>query len=422
MGEKRYYAAMHNIKRLLTVVFALVMAQSATASYYETLPKNVRMMALGWVNTGTIKSSFGTNRDQFDYFIRQDLNASSVADAHPALRAYFDELKRIDPAAYDAFSFGEYEGSGEANVDVKGLGFAYGVTNHLTLFTIVPLWDAQVRMNIQRTKGNNYAEVQQILSKHGNTNDTAFLMSQITANFPDANGGLLQSIIMNNFGYEPIGNWSGTGFGDVELGTLYRLTDELDMGLAVSGGVVLPTGRIDNPDILQDVPFGDGQFDIYAEAGGGITLFKGKLDLDTSLRYTYQLPSTKTLRIPEDEDFTLSANKGDFYEKLGNRITYMASSTWKWNDWFSTEARYDFEYQGQATYESQYTDANRILGINSDFETHMLGLGANLSTVTLYKKGIFAAPGFIDFKAKTMVNGRNTPKYSRYEFQIRLYF
>jgi len=392
------------------------------ASYYETLPKNVRMVAFGWVNTGNINSSFGNNRDQFDYFIRQDLNAATVADAHPALKTYFDELKRIDPAAYDSFSFGEYEGSGEANVDVKGLGFAYGVTNHLTLFTIVPLWNAEVRMNINRTKGNNYSQVQSILNQHGNSSDTAFLMSQITANLPDANGGLVQSIIMNNLGYEPIGNWSGTGFGDIELGTLYRLTDELDMGLAVSGGVVLPTGREDNPDILQDVAFGDGQFDIYGEAGGGITLFKGKLNLDTSLRYTYQLASTKTLRIPEDEDFTLSANKGDFKEKLGNRVTYMASSSWGWNDWFSTELRYDFEYQGISTYDSEYTDANRILGQNTDFETHMIGLGANLSTVTLYKKGIFAAPGFIDFKAKRMINGRNTPKYDRYEVQFRLYF
>lgn len=413
---------MHKTRLILTALLGLILATPSFATYYETLPKNVRMMALGWVNTGTIKSSFGTNRDQFDYFIRQDLNSSAVADAHPALRAYFDELKRIDPAAYDAFSFGEYEGSGEANVDVKGLGFAYGLTNHMTLFTIVPLWSAEVRMNINRTKGNNYSEVQGILNQHGNTSDTAFLMSQITGSFPDANGGLLQSIIMNNFGYEPIGNWSGTGFGDIELGTLYRLTDELDMGFAVSGGVVLPTGRVDDPDILQDVGFGDGQFDIYGEAGGGVTLFKGKLELDTSIRYTYQLPSTKTLRIPEDENFTLSADKGEFKEKLGNRITYMASATWGWNDWFSTQIRYDMESQGIATYDSQYTEANRILGVNSDFESHMIGLGANLSTVTLYKKGIFAAPGFIDFKAKTMVNGRNTPKYDRYELQFRLYF
>ena len=61
----------------------------------------------------------------------------------PLLGAYFDELKRIDPAAHDAFSFGEYEGSGEANIDVKGLGFAYGLTDYMTLFTIVPLWSAK---------------------------------------------------------------------------------------------------------------------------------------------------------------------------------------------------------------------------------------------------------------------------------------
>ncbi|MCO4794446.1 MAG: hypothetical protein KC493_12070 [Bacteriovoracaceae bacterium] len=413
---------MHHSTKLLKALFMFLIIPAAFGSYYDTLPEGVRTFGFGYVHSGSINSSYGTDRDQFDYLIRQDLNAAAVSGAHPALKSYFDELKRIDPSAYDSFSFGEYEGSGEAEVNVKGLGFGYGISKKLTVFGIVPIYSAEVKMNVNRTAGNNYQHVQSLLSQQGNSSDTAYLMSQITGIFPDANPELLQSIIVNNFGYQPVGNWSASGLGDIELGAMYRLTEETDYGIAIAGGIILPTGRVDNPDILQDTGFGDGQTDLYAEIGGGISFFKGKLDIDSSVRYAYQLSSTKTLRVPEDEVFRLSPNKGEFTEKLGNRIEYMAKSTWHWNDWISSYGLYNYTYIGSAEYDSEFTEANRILAINSDSETQLLGAGVTLSTTTLFKKGILAVPASVDLVAKKMVAGRNTPKYSRYEIQFKIFF
>lgn len=68
--------------------------------------------------------------------------------------------------------------------------------------------------------------------------------------------------------------------GDAEVGGIYRLTDFSDRGLAIAGGFVFPTGDADDPDSLQDVSTGDGQFDAFVESMAGISFLDDSLQLD----------------------------------------------------------------------------------------------------------------------------------------------
>jgi hypothetical protein len=73
-------------------------------------------------------------------------------------------------------------------------------------------------------------------------------------------------------------------------------------------GVVVPTGRTDNPDILQDIAFGDGQWDAFFEFGGGMTA-NSYLSFDQWNRFTYQFPMTEEVRLTESSSFPVTSLK-----------------------------------------------------------------------------------------------------------------
>ena len=228
---------------------------------------------------------------------------------------------------------------------------------------------------------------------------------------------------MNYFGYKPLGSWNGEGPGDTELGLIYRLTDWEKSGLAMTVGAVLPTGRQDDPDILQDFSFGDGQTDAFLEFGGGFSLFDdASLSFDSSARITYQFAANKTLRIPENEDYQLGSEKALFNEKLGNKLLYNLSATYAFTDWFSLSTKYEYEGVGQSEYTSAYSNANKILEKNTEKESHAATGSINFTTVKLYQRGDFVLPFNASLSATNYISAKNMPKYNIYMFKMRFYF
>lgn len=408
----------------MKVVFILILStllNGAYGAYYDTLPKGVRLFAYRYVKTGEVNSSYGSNRQESSYFLKQNFDAKTLHNLNSATEYYFDELKRISEKAYNDFSFGEYEGSGQSIVQVSGYGLGYGLTDRLTLYASVPYYKADVKFNLVRNKGNNHAAVAKEINNN-EISEVSNLLSQLTKELPDAKVGLLQSIATNYYGYKPIGDWTGEGFGDAEVGLIYRLTNWQRGGLALTGGVVLPTGRVDDPDILQDIAFGDGQTDIFLEFGSGVKLFKEKIDFSLSARYTYQMSSQKELRIPEDDEFPLSQAKGIFEEKLGNKWDLNSQMSFQLFRWLAPYGGYTYSIKEKSQYASKFSQANEYLSKNSNTEIHTLKFGLNFSTVSLYQLGKFMAPFVIDLSMQSVVKGQNTPKYDRVDLELRLFF
>jgi len=426
MQKRRFLSHFRDLFWALGILGSLFNSASLKAAYYDTLPKGVRLVALRQVNTDKIISSFTGNKQEKDYFFKLSLDAKSLENAQDIFKSYLQALKAQSPAAYDALQLGEYEISAEAKVNVQGLGVAYGWTNSLTTYISVPYYNANVNLNMVRTKGNNNAEVQRLLIASNNDPSTISTVSSIimgVANsLPDASGGVIQSVVVNYFDYKPIGNWQGEGLGDVELVGVYRLTDWADAGLATTWGIVLPTGRIDDPDIIQDIAFGDGQFDIYGEIGGGFRAGMTTFFTDSSLRYTFQAPTNKVLRVPESADYPLGSQKATFYEKLGDKVDFMLTETYRWNDMFTTGVGYLYNYTFKSKYDSSFSNANSILENNTEKESHVMKGEIGFTTVELYKKNKFAVPLSINVSAQKFIEGRNIPNYTRFDFEFRLYF
>jgi len=283
----------------------------------------------------------------------------------------------------------------------------------------IAYYNATVRARMSRTSGNTYEDVARLLEQNGGAQNT--IVAENLRQMIDANEGTIQSVVTNYYDYKPIGDWYGKGFGDMETGFMAKVIDKGVTGLLLYPGVVLPTGRQDDPDILQDIGFGDGQFDFFGEAASGYVV-NDKLSFGTIFRYTYQAPTTKTLRVPTQRDFKLSDQSGEFNVKYGDRVRWALNSRYNLNDWVSFTPSYTFMYEKQAEYDSKYGVANEYLAYNSDKLEHQVQLTTTFSSITPFLKKQFLLPAQVNVNLVKTIAGRNVPNMGRFEVEFRMLF
>jgi hypothetical protein len=237
----------------------------------------------------------------------------------------------------------------------------------------------------------------------------------------DANERTIQSVVTNYYGYKPIGDWYGRGYGDMETGFMAKVIDKGTWGLTLYPGIILPTGREDDPDILQDVGFGDGQFDFFGEVVSGYVV-NDKISFGSSFRYVYQAATTKNLRVPKEQDFQLSSEKGKFEIKYGDKINWMVNSKISINDWISFTPIYQFMYQMPAAYRSRSGIADEFLSRNSERMQHQAQLTTTLSSITPFLRKEFLLPAQVNINFVKTLAGRNIPDIDRFEVEFRMLF
>lgn len=400
--------------KLLIGWLILLISQGLSAQVWKVLPKGVRIVGYRNVTTSKITKNFNQSGQE------SALGSSFRIDAS-TFNAMTGNIisTNLDPAAYNSLVVGEYQVDASAQFNVHGTGFGYGITDNVMFYGEIAYYNAIVKANIKRTAGNTYEEVARMLEQNGGTQNTIF--AENLRQMVDANESTIQSVITNYYGYKPIGDWYGKGYGDMETGFMAKLIDKGVWGLMFYPGVILPTGRTDDPDILQDVGFGDGQFDLFGEMATGYVV-NDSLHFGTILRYTYQAPTTKALRVPEQRDFQLSTIKDDFRIKYGDRINWQLSSTLHFNDWISITPIYRFMYQMPSRYDSENAEANDYLAVNSDKLEHVGQLTTTFSSITPFLKKQFILPAQVNVNLIKTLEGRNVPSASRFEIELRMLF
>lgn len=394
--------------------FGLFLFMTSLASYaqtWKTLPKGVRILGYRNVTTSKIDSNFNQFRSE------SSLGASFKVDA---ASLSLPQIGMSDEV-YNNLVVGEYKVDAQAQAQVHGTGFGYGITDRVMLYTELAYYNVQVNAKIKRTAGNSYSKAADAALANGSNNSSDQLLQESVRAGVDANENTIQSVITNYYEYKPIGNWQGSGYGDMETGLMANVIDRSSWGVLVYPGVILPTGREDDPNILQDMGFGDGQFDLFTEVATGY-VYNDYLRMGTTLRYTYQAADSKELRVPTARDFPLSDQTGNFDVKYGDRINWMINGTYSMNDWISVTPLYRFMYQAPSTYDSQFTEANSYLAYNSDKQEHQVQLTTSFSTITPFLKKQFALPAQINVNAVQTVAGKNVPKAARFEVEIRMLF
>lgn len=399
---KLHFLKLDFMKALFLFIIFNFLSNNLFAAYYDTLPAGVRNFTYRFVQTGSITGSYGSAGNFKGYNINANINADSIKGVNSAVDTYLNSLSAED---FANFSFGTFQGSATSKVSAQAFGAGFGLTNRLTVYGFIPFYSAVVDLQIERThKGqNNVGSAVQL------------------ENLPDVDVRLIQSLFVNYYHYQPLGKWKSNDFGDTEFGFLYQLKKWKNAGALINFGGVAPTGRKDNPDILQDIAFGDGQWDAFYEFGGGINLTKF-WSLDNWTRFTYQFPYQAIVRQPDTATFPVTANSGNASIKLGNKIQTNIQLSYQVTEEWSTSTLYSVEYTEATDYKSRNGNADKILELDTEKVSHVGRFNISYSTLSLYNKKQFIAPIGLSAAFQSIFAGKNIPKYNRADFEIRLFF
>lgn len=394
---------------------------SASAQYHRILPKGVRTVIYKNI-TSNISSTFNQSGDNSPIKFRVNADIETLKKIEdPDFQQILNELK-VFPTAFNALSGGEHQVDGEADVKVDVFAFGYGLTKRSMIYVGIPVYDARVRLKYKQISPSTQNEVASILQNDVNDpSGSAQIIGNVFEEAYNIDAGLIQSTITNGLGYNALGNWQGQGLGDIEFGYQHILKRTDTYGIKFTLGGVAPTGYVDDADTLQDISFGNGQWDAFAELGVGKWI-SNRTHINLFGRYTYQFSSEKDLRIPTSKEVPISDQTGSFREKLGNRYLIAFSATHDLTDWFSLTSTVSYEYIGEANYESQDARANNLLANATNSENQSLKMIASFSTTRLYKQKKFPLPADINFSYQTTVGGFNIPKADLLELELRMFF
>lgn len=392
------------IMRILTFLIFSLLSTEISAAYYNTLPKGVRNFTYRHVRITNIEGDYNKNGVLEPFNFEADINADALKET--GIAAVTQYLGTLTTDEYNEFSFGTFETSATSLVVVNAFGLGFGVTDSVTFYAFVPHYNAEVNLNLKRTKEGRK-----------NVGTTVSI-----ENLPDIDEQIIQSLFVNYLGYKPLGTWRAQNFGDTEFAVMYRLSNYKRKGHMLTVGAVAPTGREDDPDILQDIAFGDGQWDAFLEYGGGYR-FKPGFSVDSWLRFTYQFPYKKNIRLPESSSGEfLTTRKGVAEIDLGERIEFNIESSALITPQWTLSTLYQFMYKTKDLFKSEFDDANNILEENTEEVSHTFQVKGSYSTVNLFKKKKFFLPANLNLYSRYIFAGKNISKYARFDAELQFFF
>ena len=250
----------------------------------------------------------------------------------------------------------------------------------------------------------------------------------------DVNGdGTLD--VNTNLGFQRVEDWSGEGVGDITLGARYQYYNSEYVRAAFTGGVRVPTGKVDDPDNLIDSAMGDGttallfqfqqDFLLQPEGIGKRLGFPspGSLLLNTTFKYDLALPDKEEVRVC-DVNFPICPNKDTVRRDLGDAITVeFAPSIGILID--------GLILQGFYTYIEEFKDHNTgdkdlpygVLAIDSTSTQHIYIVGLSYTTLPLVVQKRFPIPFAVSISFRDRFAGTNfVVKSQSINFSIETYF
>jgi hypothetical protein len=187
---------------------------------------------------------------------RYNADGEREALAHPFTDATLDSSVLTSLAPLDAFvpgkaTIGDVAIKYEYDIDVLDLGYSYGLTESLSIGFHIPYY--WISNNVDTALDTDNANV----GLNPATGECCI---------PIALGGVVmdtddvQNLVMDEYGFSEIDDWSREGIGDTELGAKYRFYQQQDSAFAITGGLRIPTGYEDDADKLNDVAWSYGNY------------------------------------------------------------------------------------------------------------------------------------------------------------------
>ncbi len=314
-------------------------------------------------------------------------------------------------------SVGDFQANLSARINVWAPILAWGLTDKLTLAVAVPYYSTStdIQPGFRTNAGANDFFAR--LTTPSMNNYAAALDAQ--ERFQDAVGRLNNKL--RKYSYQELSYWNQSGWGDTTLALKALTVDQDVLKMAVTAGLVAPTGRKENPRILTDLPYGDGQWDLFSQL-----TFDQKLGADFFVnqfaKYTYQAPDKRVIpwkTAEESIEVPVNATRFKYGDKVdaGVSVQMEQDSTGatgglgllyfrKFGDRFTVEdPAVKSELQRWSDQQSQYAQAK-----------------VGYTTVPAYRRKEFAAPLSVSLEYRRQLVSRNMPINDFAQMDFNLFF
>jgi hypothetical protein len=438
------------MRRAIVLVSALLVGgillspEVTIGSDAEVLPKGVWTVNLGSKFYLPIDKRYNEAGKPED--VATDFNRTLGANLFPDLAQLQPVIDLLDPAS-GAANIGASKVSFEYHIDQVELTVGYGLTEKLTVGAVAPyLWQRNdVTARLDTTKANIGKNpvyqlgvftgvpglepldgaplipiaVGNLIGLPVQTLSTDEVQQILGAGL-DINGDGV--IDIPGFGFKPIRTWEGQGFGDIDIGLKYQYYKSKEWRLASQFGVRLPTGKVDDPDNLVDRGFGTGAWALLFRLNNDYTGIRN-VTLNASVNYDMYLPDRQTLRVPDDVNRPITANKEKVKRDLGDVVELEASSKWAFTKVFSWSLLYKYGHSFKDRISGGKGFNYKSLEDETNYTEHVLVTGLGYTTLPMFLAKKFPLPLNVALNYRNRFAGRYNVFRSQYiSLDVQVYF
>jgi hypothetical protein len=383
----------------------------------RVLPKGVRNINIRNVQTDlAFKTDAGGRATPLASPLHQELTFKKIAKDETPIRA--EQLKGF----LLSHEFSLDEGIGAFTADLKGRLavtapiISFGLTDSTTLALAVPYYQAQTDINVGFLPNERAKAFLAALSKTENNQIASAREAAMKLN--NAVERLNNKLVDHDF--KKLDTWKASGVGDVTIAAKTRAISEDIFAVSTTFGVVAPTGRVDDPDVLTDMAFGDGQWDTFGQIAVD-ELLPAHFSWNQFAKYTVQLSGKKNVRqVTSDEKIEVEKKQLPF--KLGDRIEAGSSLVWEPRFGLTTGVGLGYMHKFSDRYEivDEYVKAE--LEKNTEISAQTTEWSIGYSTVPLYQSGLVPVPFEVKLTETRQLQSRNNPITDLIQVDMSLFF
>jgi hypothetical protein len=397
---------------LIWVCFLSGIAGLSSADNAEVMPKGVSRASLEGKFYWPIDKRFDPNGDV--EAVAVDANRSLTSRVFPGL-GQLETFFRLPPGSA---TLGTSVVSFEYDLVTADFLYQYGVTDRFTAGVLIPyMWATNhvaARLDTATATVGKSPRLGRLVPL-GATPDAVPLTTDDVQNILGSGLDINNDgqIDVSGFGYKRVQGWSDHGLGDIDVGFRYQYLKTADWRLAITDGVRLPTGQVDDPDSLVDLAFGKGAYGLFFHFNQDYTGIKNCV-LNGTFRYILVLPDRKVRRVPASVNQPITSTKVKVDRDLGDEFEFEGSVVYTLFEGLSVSGLYQYGFKLKDEASGPQGLSFKALEDETDWTSHLFITGLSYTTIPLYRAKKFPWPLMASLLYRNRFAGSNNILKSQY--------
>ncbi|RZA21566.1 MAG: hypothetical protein EOP10_16490 [Proteobacteria bacterium] len=401
-------------------ILGLALLACNTAYAFEStkvLPKGVRNLDIRSLYTQTSKKT-DLHGDEVSLAVDlyKPLKFSNILQGEEGLKRTQLNAFMIARGFKETDTVGNFRASLNAQINVWAPVLAWGITDKITLAGAMPYYSTSTDINV----GFRSNEGGDALLRAFEDPAVNYYYAAVEASdkFANAVGRLNERLEKN--GYEPLDSWNQSGWGDFTLAAKALVQEGPVLRTSTTFGFNAPTGRTDNPNILSDLPYGDGQWDLFAQLTLDQIISKNFF-INQFVKYTNQLPDRKEMRWKTfDETVEATRHQTDF--KLGDKVDAGISFQYEQDSGLNAGLGGLYYRKFGDRYDVDIVDVKNELKRATDQNALYWQARLGYSTVEAYRRKEFALPMSATIEYRKQYESQNLAVTDFTQIDLNLFF